>query len=322
DGKSSASKDDDSSKDDGKSSASKDDDSSKDDGKSSSSKGDDSSKDDGKSSSSMNVEDKSSDSKSSSSSVKVITEDKRDSVMTPVEDPDTTKGDWDKWGKDSLVVKDEDFNHNENEYYCLAPDGSWYQIKKGWQSVLLKLFNIVVQLFTGKPYFDYAEICDAIYIKKKGSDPVVESSSSEAVPEDACTPENPCNETVTDDVVKDVTEEVVDEDKKQELEDKKDSLENGEAVEGFEKIEDETISIQKPEDLLGSYYCYVKDPPPSKWLVIDLSKLIGRYSNMGKFIEQYIETGRMPHGQNKKLSALLNFKGQCDAIYREMPTTK
>jgi len=72
-------------------------------------------------------------------------------------------------GGDLYVGKDE-FDFENNDYYCKTPEGDWYILDGSkYDNFWFKAFNFLTWLFTGKSWLDYSKVCDVIYVHPKKS---------------------------------------------------------------------------------------------------------------------------------------------------------
>ena len=77
-----------------------------------------------------------------------------DSTVTEIENPDK--------------VNTDDLDFDNNEYYCKAPDGSWYRLKENKAKTFWKLlWDITVYIFTGHHWYDFTNVCDEMYMRPK-----------------------------------------------------------------------------------------------------------------------------------------------------------
>ena len=77
-----------------------------------------------------------------------------DSTITEIENPDK--------------VNTDDLDFDNNEYYCKAPDGSWYRLKENTAKTFWKLlWDITVYIFTGHHWYDFTNVCDEMYMRPK-----------------------------------------------------------------------------------------------------------------------------------------------------------
>lgn len=69
---------------------------------------------------------------------------------------------------DSLKIESDSLDFENNDYYCKAPDGSWYRLKENSAKTFWKiLWDITVYIFTGHHYYDFTKVCEELYMRPK-----------------------------------------------------------------------------------------------------------------------------------------------------------
>ena len=94
--------------------------------------------------------------------------DKLDSAEQELLDSLVNSGDSSITKIDSLVVDKDSLDFDNNDYFCKAPDGSWYRLNESKAKTFWKLlWDLTVYIFTGRHYYDFTKACDELYMRPK-----------------------------------------------------------------------------------------------------------------------------------------------------------
>ena len=94
--------------------------------------------------------------------------DKLDSAEQELLDSLVDNGDSSITKLDSLVVDKDSLDFDNNDYFCKAPDGSWYRLNESKAKTIWKLlWDLTVYIFTGRHYYDFTKACDELYMRPK-----------------------------------------------------------------------------------------------------------------------------------------------------------